>query len=104
MPEAAADTRPRARDPVVGVGEAFEGLVVLHGEGRIDGRVGGEIVGATFTNRGKSTADSNTRGSRRYGSGTLSGHSSRVMAAEVVVAEVMTGSPVVKPASLPAGR
>jgi cytoskeletal protein CcmA (bactofilin family) len=72
---AGADAARAAERPLLEAGAAFEGLLILHGDARIDGRVQGEIIGARCLYVG---------GSARI--------EARVQAEEVVVAGSVEGA------------
>lgn len=57
MPDPAgrSDATPKA-DLIIEAGASFEGLVLLHGEARIEGSVRGEVIGAEWLEIGETAA------------------------------------------------
>lgn len=70
-------TLDRAEAPLLAAGAAFDGLLILHGDARIDGDVRGEIIGA-----------------RRLRIGEAARIHARIEAEEVVVAGSLEGDVV----------
>ena len=68
------DARAEAEQPLLAAGSEFEGLVLLHGPARIEGRVRGEILGSSLWIGPSGSVDARVDVDQLVISGEVTGH------------------------------